>query len=206
MKSKIIELIVACIVMMSWAEQAYSLQEDTHKAINEYIAQNIVNGYSLNNYLIGNLGFNGGAEEKISGYGDGQVVFQEIFKWLGYGGVQEDRPGRKWDYVTGTPTRSVNHFHNPLKPWGEAGLNDILSGQSSIRWAQNTNQNPGGMWSWYDARTYFYTALTAAAKTARDENFAKTFRAVGQQMHLVHDASVPEHVRNDAHALPGYEK
>ncbi len=37
----------------------------------------------------------------------------------------------------------------------------------------------------------------------REKAFADTFRALGQVMHLVVDASVPEHTRNDVHPLAG---
>jgi hypothetical protein len=72
-------------------------------------------------------------------------------------------------------------------------------------WAQNQNQDVGGKWSWHDARDYFYKGLTATGKAARDSFFAKTFRALGQLMHLVQDASVPSHTRNDIHAVYHYE-
>jgi hypothetical protein len=51
--------------------------------------------------------------------------------------------------------------------------------------------------NWDNARTYFYQALTAVSKTDRDDNFIKTFRSVGQVMHLLQDMAVPAHVRND---------
>jgi hypothetical protein len=57
----------------------------------------------------------------------------------------------------------------------------------------------------HDGRAYFYQALTATTKTSATA-LASTFRAVGQVMHLVEDASVPAHVRNDAHppVISGY--
>ena len=102
--------------------------------------------------------------------------------------------------------------HSGLDSW--AGPSHY-TGQSSIVWAQNPNQDPGGKWSWQDARRYYYIALTgrdsdgnviAPKKEGRDLHFAKTFRAIGQLMHLVQDASVPAHVRNQIHVLFNYEK
>lgn len=58
-----------------------------------------------------------------------------------------------------------------------------------------------GNWSWQDSRRYFRTALIGATSDEREQAFADTFRALGQVMHLVVDASVPEHVRNDEHPL-----
>jgi hypothetical protein len=140
-----------------------------------------------------------------------------VIEWLGEGGVLEDQPSSLLDLYF-NHARNNNHFHDPLETnWGLAGINDALllpdpplfntlswrwfNGQSLVLWAQNPNQQLGGSWSWQDARNYFYSALTSANKTQREEFFAKTFRAVGQQMHLVQDASVPEHVRNDIHTL-----
>jgi hypothetical protein len=231
MKNRVLTLILAILIILSWSSQGLSHEEKIHQAINEFIAQNVINGFSLNNYLIDNLGLNVGVQELLLGVeADGVSSKKEIFKWLGYGGIQEDRPGSISDYILGRPTRSVNHFHNPLKePWDDAGLDDNITipslsppyfinlhytGQSSILWAQNRNQDPGGTWSWHDARKYYYTALTgrdidgrvlAPRKEDREKLFARTFRAVGQLMHLVHDGSIPEHVRNDIHVLPAYE-
>ncbi len=59
----------------------------------------------------------------------------------------------------------------------------------------------GGNWSWHDARRMYYQALTEPDPVRREALLAATFRALGQIMHLVVDASVPEHVRNDEHPL-----
>ncbi len=100
----------------------------------------------------------------------------------------------------------MRHFHDPLQAWDEAGLDlGVARYDSSIVWMQRRNQEVDakgtGNWSWPDARGYFYDALTAANSGTRGDAWADTFRALGQVMHLVVDASVPEHVRNDAHPL-----
>jgi hypothetical protein len=204
----------ALLLTIALSLKAFALKEETHESINNEIGRRNINGFSLDAYVMNRLGFLKGADEDLSGIdADGINRKKSILWWLGHGGFQEDRPGEWYHYLplVGKPTRSVNHFHNPLKPWNEAGLDDkilgILSykGQSQVLWAQNTNQNVGGKWSWQDARRYFYDGLTSKTKSGRDKNFADNFRAVGQLMHLVHDASVPEHVRNDAHAIPAYE-
>jgi hypothetical protein len=220
---KITFFTLALVLLLSF--RVYALKEGTHKAINQYIAVNNINGFSLDTYIRNQLGFSIGVKQDVIG--------KKVFEWLGYGGVQEDRPGSIFDYVLNNENRSVNHFHNPLKIWDEAGLNDSLfvpvfvpyppfiqwqirwyTGQSSILWSQNINQSLGGKWSWQDGREYFYIALTgrdfsgtavALNQADRERYFAYTFRSVGQLLHLVQDASVPEHVRNDAHAFPAYE-
>src|SRR4030095_4735638 len=77
---------------------------------------------------------------------------------------------------------------------------------SSLRWMQDPAQSgldAGGSWSWGDARRLYYEALTEANAGHREERWADLFRALGQIMHLVVDASVPEHTRNDPHPLGG---
>jgi hypothetical protein len=59
----------------------------------------------------------------------------------------------------------------------------------------------GGFWSWRDARRLYYEALTEPDPVRREALWSDVFRALGQIMHLVVDASVPEHVRNDVHLL-----
>ncbi|MBI4824430.1 MAG: hypothetical protein HY805_09435 [Nitrospirae bacterium] len=99
--------------------------------------------------------------------------------------------------------RSFNHFHDPTNAWDKAGLNDSSLGMSSLLFAQNQWWlEPIGNWSWQKAREYYYQALTATDKTTREQNFANTFRALGQIMHLIADSSVPAHTRNDIHVFP----
>ncbi|MGH2400619.1 MAG: hypothetical protein ACRDF6_12340, partial [bacterium] len=66
---------------------------------------------------------------------------------------------------------------------------------------QAPNQQPGGNWAWRDARQFYLQALTALDARTRGEAAADLFRALGQIMHLVVDASVPEHTRDDPHPL-----
>jgi hypothetical protein len=47
--------------------------------------------------------------------------------------------------------------------------------------------------------------LVAGKPEDREVYFAGTFRSIGHLMHLVQDASVPEHVRNDIHIVEAYE-
>ncbi len=220
---KIIFFILVLIFILSFNLKAYGLKEETHEAINKEIARRNINGFLLDTYLKNLLGYPQGIGENLNGIdANGRNINKNVLWWLGYGGVQEDRPGEWYDYVLRKPTRSINHFHNPLKSsedWGNAGLNDTVlglsfTGQSQVVWAQNPNQNIGGKWSWQDARAYYYVALTgkdffgniiATTKIDKERYLANTFRAIGQLMHLVQDASVPEHVRNDIHILPAYE-
>jgi hypothetical protein len=171
-----------------------------HQTINEMAAKqsnNLIN-------VLSNLGFNNTLEDEVYG--------KKIYKWFRDGGKEEDIP----------LSRTYNHFHDPTKSWDQAGLDDYclilrVTGDSSVLWAQNSDQkytsnegtvyDVGGTWSWPKARDYYYQALTSTDKTTREQNFADTFRALGQVMHLLADSSVPEHTRNNAHCTGWhYEK
>jgi hypothetical protein len=151
-----------------------ALNETTPAVVNEQATRQS----TLDQYLRQVLGFDEGIEEPLQA--------RDLFEWLREGGVRED------DEV-----RFFNHFHDPLRNWGSAGL--FHTDSSSVRWMQNTSSQ----WSWQNARDHYWTALTATTQAAREKAFADTFRALGQVMHLVVDASVPEHVRNDIHPLEG---
>ncbi|MBI4686585.1 MAG: hypothetical protein HY756_02225 [Nitrospirae bacterium] len=166
----------------------WALEKDTHEFLNKKLARN----YSiLNNYLKDQLGFSKGIEETFVSGNQGKTVEE----WIGIGGKKEDEPAY---------SRSLNHFHIPLVPWDSSGFKG--TSKSSVIWSQEQGSFGsafGGDWSWKKARDSFYKGLTSLTKTDREKNLADTFRALGQVMHLVEDASVPAHVRNDAHIF-GY--
>jgi hypothetical protein len=211
----IIMILFICFFFVSNRLEAWD-NEQTHPDLSRIAAWNSVLG--AQDYLK-NIGFTKGLDETVNG--------KKIIKWLQAGAELEDA-GSLLDIVT-NKGRFNNHFHNPLKSWSSAGLNDYLIvpnpfppftpiiypvyGESSLLWAQDgTKQEsfPGGDWSWKKIREHYYTALTgrdfigaevALNKEKRDEYFAMTFRGLGHQIHLIQDASVPAHVRNDAHPL-----
>ncbi|MBI4824338.1 MAG: hypothetical protein HY805_08955 [Nitrospirae bacterium] len=189
------KLIFLILILLFNIPSAYPLEVETHEAINEHISSTPVSGFSLDGYLKNNLGFIKGKDEEING--------KKISRLIKDGGSYEDSPPWTIPYI-----RSLNHFHNPLKLWDKAGLKDSIWGESSILWAQKPlgTQGPGGHYSWHDVRDYFYKALTSTDKNTREKNFAKTFRGIGQLMHLIQDASVPAHTRDDAHIIYNYEK
>ena len=96
--------------------------------------------------------------------------------------------------------RPLWHFHDPLVPWYDAGL-FLFNATSSVVWAQDYETVPSdkdsNLFSWRWAREYYYRALTSGSEA----DFARTFRALGQVMHLVADAAVPAHVRSDVHLI-----
>ncbi len=177
----------------------YALEVDTHYAINEYISNGTVNGFSLNKYLKEQLGLKEGTQEQVE-FGE----IKKIWKWISDGGETEDKPPKTFRYV-----RSTNHFHDPISNKGFGGFvfGKILNGESSILWSQKaiSTQSPGGHYSWFDTRDNFYNALISTSKSDRDRYYGETFRGLGQLMHLVQDISVPAHARNQFHVGYDYE-
>ena len=191
---------------------AGAFNETTHRLIN-FRANDValIDGdLSLDAFLKGSVGLVSGILTQFSDLAPRQsdiILTNNAFEWLLVGATQEDEPF----------CRSARHFHDPLRAWSDAGLNSsdpvsaaliaavcgAFSFPSSAIWSQRANQDDGvgGPHSWLDARTSFATALTSVAQADRDRAWANTFRSIGQVMHLVADASVPEHVRNDPHIL-----
>lgn len=180
---------------------AHAYDRRTHRAIAERTAGSTIS--SVDKVLKEQLGLSEGIKEELPGRSmPGLRTVQQL---IGDGADSEDFPD----------TRVLNHFHNPLaSQWEGAGLQAFLGtvrGQSSVLWQQNTNQNLslvftpapfpslGGNWSWQDTRQRYLDALTGETKEQRDQAFADTFLGLGHLIHLVQDASVPAHVRNDAH-------
>jgi hypothetical protein len=173
-------------------------ERNTHPKITEQAIQHS----KIGTFLIQNFGrdFQGGTESIIAG--------KSVMDWLTKGSTDEDHP----------LCRASNHFHNPRLPWNQSYMTDapavantwcrdiwpVWAEFSNITWATGQATRDGAIsararqnMGWDNARTYFYTALTATTSTDRETNFAKTFQAVGQVMHLLQDMAVPAHVRND---------
>jgi hypothetical protein len=165
---------------------ATALNQPTHAILNEQAARQS----TLDSTLRNKLGLVEGQQQVFHG--------KDVLVWLREGGVRED------DGV-----RFFRHFHDPLKTWTSAGLNFFGQHQSSVHSMQQpmncqdvSLSNPKE-WSWSAARCYFHLALIAPNPDDRETAWAHAFRAIGQVMHLLVDASVPEHTRNDPHPLGG---
>ena len=177
----------------------------THRDLSKYAAASSTlrlcnNAQDQKCDYLKNLGLDKGLLEILEWNGSSTIKKGKVEDWLREGAFLEDA-GSRIDALTGK-ARFNNHFHNPLKPWDEAGLSDIQTGESSLKWAQDGSAQMNrveGDWSWQTVRNYFYNALIATDNSSRQTNFAKTFRGLGHQIHLLQDAAVPDHVRNDAH-------
>ncbi|MDT8304087.1 MAG: hypothetical protein RQ760_21575, partial [Sedimentisphaerales bacterium] len=196
-------VLLSSLITLLICKFSYALSVGTHQEINEHIARNNLNGFSLTSYLKKNLGI-----ESITA----SFRFRGIWQLFRDGGEYEDDPSDNL-FSNLYISRYTNHFHNPVAPTlADAGFTGIWgtgfkSGESTILWSQRPKgtQNREGNYSWHDVREYYRLALTSPNPDTRNRYFAETFRGIGQQMHLVHDMSVPEHTRNDGHYVRAYE-
>ena len=197
-------ILVALVIVIGTSFNCFSYDGKTHKVISEHLVKGDIEEFNFNTYLIDCLDLRFGYREIIkSSVITDQYQFQiskPIEKVVASGSDLEDSP----------PWRCVHHFHNPLTSWDTAGLGlieigryRIIDGYSSIVWAQRpTGDQNDGCYSWHDTRRYYYQALVSTDPGDRESCFWQTFEGLGRLMHLVQDATVPEHVRLDSHMNP----
>lgn len=189
-------LIVIGLLVLQ-AVPAWGYEITTHRELTALALGTAFRGFLLSDYLAQHLG--------LTGLGH-KLGTKTVRDWILDGAQNEDAP----------LCRTARHFHNPLHafPWDGAGLRagfldavcaPGLPFPSSVRWAQTQNQAGavgGGNWSWADARTSFGRGLTEAQPSVRAAELARAFEALGHQVHLFQDGTVPAHVRNDTHLRP----
>jgi hypothetical protein len=171
-------LLVSLLFLVQRQPFSFAYDVDVvHPNINQVAASKS----NLDTFMKRQLGFGAGIETEFQG--------KKVWIWFREGGSLEDDDAR-W----------LNHFHDPLKSWDSSGLDMPLfpTGISSLVWAQSSDDPEGYTYngfSWIAARKSYYRALITGSET----DWALTFQAVGRLMHLVSDAAVPAHVRNDPH-------
>ncbi len=207
-RTKYVDIVVIAFLVITVCKTAFCWDNAiTHRDLAEYAAYSSIlrmcnSEADQNCDYLKNLGFNKGLDkDELVWNGNTTIKRGYIKDWLREGAFLEDA-GSYFQGFIGM-ARYNNHFHNPLKPWGSAGLNDLgYTGESSILWAQYGSWQAGyieGDWSWKKTRECYYSALTAKNDIDKQANFAQMFRGLGHQMHLIQDSSVPAHARNDAH-------
>ena len=155
------------------------------------ITKNAINQSNIAKYLNDYLDIK--LDDKFAGPFEKPVTSEEtpsVREWIQYGGDWEDVPSR----------RALNHFYDPLTGYGWTGQLQVYS--SALEWAKEPTLS--NEWSWIQARVWYYTALKHYNEPNYPTldsncNFAKTFRSLGQVMHLLEDMAVPAHTRNDLH-------
>ncbi len=179
------------------ARAAFSYNANLHPLITREAINLLGEGEdnSLANYLRGNLGFENGLNERFRGpdkLEGGGTYFntRTVQGWIERGSLVEDWP---------MGLRARTHFYDPVNEIGLTDLPPVIP-QHQDHAMSRARDGINFDYSWVDAREYYYRALTSQTKEERDENFARTFRALGQVIHLIEDMAVPAHTRNDNHA------
>jgi len=197
-------VLVVLVIFILTTSVCYAYHGDTHQTITDHIVRKDIEEFNFNTYLMDYLDLRFGYREIVRSSVITKDYQFQISKSIGgilvSGTEHEDSP----------PWRCVHHFHNPLATWDTAGLglieigrHRIVDGDSSIVWAQKpAGEQNDGDFSWHDVRGYYYQALVSTDPGARESYFWQTFEGLGRLMHLVQDATVPEHVRDDSHMNP----
>ena len=85
--------------------------------------------------------------------------------------------------------RSLNHFYDPINDSGLAIVPDLPLGDSLVEWAKGQ-----------DAELFRRDdSYTQALLAGQRKDLATAYRQLGAALHLVADAGMPAHVRNDEH-------
>jgi micrococcal nuclease len=106
-----------------------------------------------------------------------RALTAEEKQWIAEGARDEDDPA----------TRVVNHFYDPINNEGLSGFS------SSKRWAHNGGAQ--GL-NRFGGRDMTWEAAIAAYESGDRE---LSYRILGHLLHLIQDATVPAHVRQDPH-------
>jgi len=148
--------------------------EGTHyKMTEEAVKKSNIDKY-LNDYLAMKM------TDTFKGISEISKTELSVELWLQYGGDWED--GGQFS------PRPLKHFYDPI------------TGQGTIGWPNPVWAYSASDWSWQKARQFYRNALSSMQnKETRELNFASTFRALGQIVHLLQDMAVPAHTRNDTH-------
>lgn len=168
------------LLIPSWVSLAYSFDVLTHAELTRWA----VVKSNLDGFLKSQLNRPEGIHEGLATPPEKRSVVE----WIAEGSVREDD-----DF------RFFNHFHNPFRDWDRAGLRvfGFRWGSSSAIWTWR--QDRARVFTWQAARRSYFEALTAATQVERERHFAETFLILGHLVHLVQDAAVPAHTRNDPH-------
>ncbi|MFA5222018.1 MAG: hypothetical protein WC391_07015 [Methanoregula sp.] len=122
--------------------------------------------------------------------------------WMTEGGFSADEP--EW-------WQALRHFYDPTNqqtPWltdfvffrsaAKVLSTDMISVEiDAVSWAFDASK--GNKYSYPKAKEYFKEALVSDDRN--NQYYGQAWRAVGETMHLVADMTIPDHVKNDGHAI-----
>ena len=176
MKQHSLSLFIIAAVMLVFSAKATPWSVETHKLLSQRAAEHSLT--NTENYLQ-RLGLAGLSQSLRFGNENREVV-----QWIQQGADLED--AGVWLEYFANLGRANNHFHNPLKGWWEAGLDELVlllpyTGMSSVLWAQDGEaqlawaggRSGGWDWSWQTVRTHYLQALIAATAAERQGIFCQ---------------------------------
>ena len=132
-------------------------------------------------------------------------------EWISHGGYSADVP---------EVPASLRHFYDPTKPAGSRYLNDLANSKimgfmqklftnprvDGVEWAVGQPNSAVGVqehyYTWENGKMWMKQALEEKDAEKRKELLARTWRSLGETLHMVADHGCPSHVRNDAHPSP----
>jgi hypothetical protein len=223
----ILALIIAATTFMfhtpgalAWEQGANGSHEEINKyAVNRFLSASASNPKYANSLINVKQQFWGtettSASLPVSGF-TSQKSNLTFSQWVIHGGFSADEP-EIW--------ACVRHFYDPLSANGVPQLTDHLALHgfvydtiSAKEWAFESTENPYG---WRQALEYYKQAMELtddsqetvvggkdfrdpgikvnSAAEARSAYLGKSFRALGETMHMMADITQPSHVRNDSH-------
>lgn len=122
-------------------------------------------------------------------------------EWIVQGSIDED-----------TPPRWINHFYDPIYQNGWSGEKTGIWSQSLIQYFSKfglSNEQPVSSLNWLhnqklQAKYGQYKGNRTWERTiyelAKNKNKKEAYYTLGFILHLIEDATVPDHTRNDTHA------
>jgi len=193
------------IIHILFSASASAYRTDVHEIISDHATGRSLKYHSV----MKNIGLN-----------QGKIKSKDLLWWVQHGSSWEDNFQFIWGDIL------FCHFHNPVTDQGYTLPSGTEFGQSLIARAHDAANE----WSYEMAKKFYYAALagdnneiasifsrirdgiiangshsissqTNMNKEDRDQYFAWTLQALGHTLHLVQDASVPAHTRNDFHGL-----
>lgn len=175
------------------ANTTFAYERPTHVVLSQQAFQASMMDLIAFEYGMGAFGINN----------DGSITFQKYpdttnVSWDLYALVQDG------SWLEDDSTRSVNHFFNPVN---NQPLSSVpFTVYTSPDWAlATTGSITGGVLassqsnSYFDARNYYWTALTATDPKVRSQNLGLMYQSLGQVIHHLEDMAQPQHARDEAH-------
>ena len=178
--------IFALLATVVSASRLHGYELPTHRLISLYAFERVSTAASV-------LGAELGLTLSASLQGaDGRRL--TLSEWIQEGSAREDDA-----FSTFELARVRHHFYDPV--YDQPLTRGIPVGFRAFEWAlEEPEPIVRQSFSWTDGRRALLGALTAEEPATREQELAHTFRILGHVIHLVQDAAVPEHTRNDWHA------